>query len=676
MYSFESDYFLRMRCDLMKKKWLEPAVEQGMIDTFSQNLGISPILARILYNRGIHDLQEADHFLHDTSDDLYDPFLMKDMKKAVVRIAAALERKEKIVIYGDYDVDGITSTSLLYSVLRDLGGTPDYHIPRRHTEGYGLNEEALESLAEAETDLLITVDCGIASHDLVQAFKDRMTIIVTDHHTPPDPLPPAYAILNPKQPGCPYPFKDLAGAGVAYKLCQALWQYLRHDSLPGYTELAALATIADLVSLSGENRILVTTGLQRMQEGYNTGLQALLKQAGLEDKPISAGRIAFTVAPRLNAAGRLEDAVQGVKLLLETDPDEALAEAKKLSDLNTERQEIERQITAKAKEQILAGGHEHDGVLIAWGGPEWNPGVIGIAASRLVEAFYRPTLVISVKDHVGKGSCRSIAGFNMYEALSSAADILIQFGGHQMAAGFSVAEDQIEALRTRLNEYAGAHMTAEDYEPKLKLDGTLQASDVTLELIEELSRLEPYGMGNSRPVFALRHMLISDKWKMGQDKKHLRLTVADAQGIAVKGVGWSMAEEYDDLAEGDEADIAFQLEMNEYQGNKTPQMVVQDIHADTERPVLDRETMVTVYRTLRQFVPEKGLSVAIARQKLADLLAGTYDAHTVRAALQVLLEIGVLAAWKMPSESVLYFPQLAGKMQLETSPTYKKYGQA
>jgi single-stranded-DNA-specific exonuclease len=219
-------------------------------------------------------------------------------------------------------------------------------------------------------------------------------------------------------------------------------------------------------------------------------------------------------------------------------------------------------------------------------------------------------------------------------------------------------------------------MTAEDYEPKLKLDGTLQASDVTLDLIQELSRLEPYGMGNSRPVFALRHMRISDKWKMGQDKKHLRLTVADAQGITVKGVGWSMAEEYDDLAEGDEADLAFQLELNEYQGNTTPQMVVQDIHADTERPVLDRETMVTVYRTLRQFVPEKGLSVAIARQKLADLLAGTYDAHTVRAALQVLLEIGVLAAWKTPSESVLYFPQLAGKMQLETSPTYKKYGQA
>ncbi|WP_287771046.1 single-stranded-DNA-specific exonuclease RecJ, partial [Megasphaera sp.] len=507
----------------MEKRWQFAPFEEGLTSALTEQLHISPILAQILANRGIADVEEGRHFLQDTLNDMADPFLMDGMETAVRRLKQAVEDKERIVIYGDYDVDGITSTSLVYSVLRDLGASPQFYIPERQSEGYGLNEEALQHL-EHEADVLITVDCGISSYELVREFSPHLDIIITDHHEPPEKIPPALAVLNPKKPGCPYPFKELAGAGVAYVLCRALWQRCCNEDLAGYSDLSALGTIADLVPLIGENRIIVRQGLELMKKGQRTGLYALLRASGLVDKEITAGRIAFTAAPRLNAAGRISHATKGVELLLETDDEKAAAAAAELSELNAERQDIEHTIAKEAIAQIESRQQGRDGVLIA-SHEDWHVGVIGIAASRLVEKYYRPALVITISDGIGKGSCRSISGFNMYEALQSAKDLLIQFGGHTMAAGFSIKAENIEGLRERLLDYAKEHMTADDYIPLVHLDKELETPDVSLDMIAELSSLEPYGMGNSRPVFSLRNLTVEEIRPIGRDKQHVRIVV-------------------------------------------------------------------------------------------------------------------------------------------------------
>lgn len=343
---------MRMRCDIMQKRWRVMKPAEADVQKLIQQLHISEFLARVLLNRNISSPEEARRFLCDALSDGYDPFLMKDMDKAVKRISKSIDAGENIIIYGDYDVDGITSTSLLYMVLTDLGAMPSFYIPERQNEGYGLNEEALNQLTAQQTDLVITVDCGISSYELIEEYKTKLDIIVTDHHEPPSQIPNAYAVLNPKQKDCSYPFRELAGAGVAYKLCQALWTYRKKEPLTSYTEIAALGTIADLVPLRDENRLLVQRGLKKMKEGCNTGLQALLDASSLDKHTISVGRIAFTAAPRLNAAGRISHAEQGVRLLLESDSEKAKRMAHALSELNRERQEIEHTIAEDRKSVV------------------------------------------------------------------------------------------------------------------------------------------------------------------------------------------------------------------------------------------------------------------------------------------------------------------------------------
>ncbi|OKY54421.1 single-stranded-DNA-specific exonuclease RecJ [Megasphaera cerevisiae] len=656
----------------MQKRWHMLQADKKIIQELVEQLHISPVLAHVLVNRGIETPAGGSRFLFDSLEKTYDPFAMKGMEQAVQRIGQAIDKGERITIYGDYDVDGITSTSLLYQVLSDLGAAPSFYIPERQGEGYGLNSEALQLLADRHTDLLITVDCGISSYDIVSQVTD-MDIIITDHHEPPQDIPPAYAVLNPKQPECPYPFKELAGVGVAYKVCQALWSRRLHDALPGYTELVALGTIADLVPLTDENRIIVQDGLRRMRQGQNIGIQALLKAASLTGDAVSAGRIAFTVAPRLNAAGRISHAGQGVRLLLESDPEKAALLADELSELNRERQEIEHDIARQAIAQIEQQGRQSDGVLIAFG-CDWHAGVIGIAASRLVERYYRPSLVISVHDGIGKGSCRSISGFNMYAALQYAGDLLIQYGGHPMAAGFSVRETDIEDFRQRLNEYAAAHMTEEAYIPSVSIDMELKPKQVTLELIAELSRLEPYGMGNSRPVFSLYGSTVAEIRTMGRDKQHLRITVAGRDRAYLSGVGWSMAERCDKIRSGDRVDLAFQLEKNEFNGRSSPQLVLQDIHEPAADVHLDRTIMIDIYMALKKCIPDWGMPVRQLQTRLLPAEFDRYGSHTIYAAVLVLKEIGVLKIRQNSDGPAYYFPVLHEKMCLHMSPTYKKYG--
>lgn len=658
----------------MEKRWNLLEIDETSVQKLSKELGISSILAKILYNRGIRTVEEGRAYLFDTVEDLHDPFLMKGMEKAVHAICKALVEKKKIVIYGDYDVDGITSTSLLYSILCDLGGKPQYYIPERMSEGYGLNREAVQSLIGDKTDILITVDCGISSYDIVDEYKDDLTIIITDHHEPPQAIPPAFAVLNPKQPDCPYPFTQLSGAGVAFKLGQALWQTLRKEPLPGHIELSALGTVADVVPLTGENRIIVRYGLEAMREGKNVGLQALLADSGVDGKSLTAERIAFSVAPRLNASGRISHADLGVRLLLEKNPEKAKDMAHELSELNRERQDIEHDIASQAISQVIAEHRQGDNVLIC-SGVDWHPGVIGIAASRVKDKFYRPTLVISIHDGVGKGSCRSIPGFNMYEALAYCKDLLLQFGGHPMAAGFSILAENIEAFRQRLNEYGQKNMTADEYIPVLPIDEELREEDVTLHLIEELEKLEPYGAGNGHPLFTLHHAAVTECRPIGRKKNHLRLLLEGPHGTAMTGVGWSMATYCDSLFEGDGADVAFRLEKNEFRGNVSCQLMLEDIHGTIPDISLNRSIMIDVYKALRMCIPSQGLPLWQVRNSVVTKLRPYYDGHTVCAAILALGEIGVLARVDRDDGPFYYLPPIEGKMDLRSSPIYCKYCQ-
>ncbi len=662
---------MRMRCDFMKK-WINEAVPASLLEQLAEKLHISPATAHVLWNRQIRTAEAGRHFLYDTIDDCGDPFLMQGMEKAVNRILQAVKKKEKIVIYGDYDVDGITSTALLQQVLTALGGVASFYIPERQSEGYGLNREALQQLSRGTADLLITVDCGISSTTLINEFSTRLDIIVTDHHQPPETLPQAVAVLNPKQSGCAYPCKDLAGVGVAFTLARALWQRHFKEALTAFTEIVALGTIADLVPLTGENRILVRHGLERMKKGSNIGIQALITAAGLTASAVSSGCVAFTLAPRLNASGRLSHAERGAALLLEENAEKAAVIAASLSELNRERQQVEHMIAEEAIAQIEAKGQAEDGVLLVYQ-EGWHSGVIGIAASRLVERYYRPALVITVKDGVGKGSCRSIRNFNMYEALRSADDLLIQYGGHTMAAGFSVRAENIEPLRQRLQVYAAAHLAASDYIPTVAVDWTLPLEDISLALIDELSLLEPYGMANSRPVFASPRCRLAEVRTIGKERNHLRIVAGEKRRVS--GVGWSMADRYGDILSGDYAELAFQLERNEFNGSVSPQMILQDIHADAPSVVLNRAVMADIYKEMKGLLAaRRRLPLWELERRLITLEDGRYTGHVIKAALQVFRELEILTVHCEKDETYCDLPPIEGKMSLAASATYMQYG--
>ena len=472
----------------LRKLWRLSSTKLETKQRLSREFGISGIIAQVLINRGIEDGLAVREFLYGGVDNLGNPYLLKDMEQAVGRIAQAIEVKEKITIYGDYDVDGITATAVLYKVLLSLGATIEYYIPDRQSEGYGLNDIALEGLWQSGTRLLLTVDCGISGVSEVAKLQGKMDIIITDHHQPPDILPLAYAIINPKQPDCLYKDKQLAGVGVAFKLCQALWQHYhgRDVLFLEHLDIVALGTVADIVPLMGENRILVKAGLAAMADTKNVGLKALMIECGLlDDKKGSAvidtGKIGFVLAPRLNAAGRISQATAGVELLVTADGARAAGLAKALNEENIKRQAVEKEILAFAESQLTAVEVDKQKVLVL-SGEDWHSGVIGIVASRLVDKHYRPVIMISVHEGIGKGSCRSIAGFDIYSALKQCQDLLIQFGGHSQAAGLSILLENIEQLRERLNDIASKSLTEEDYIPVLKVDSVVPLEEIGNEI--------------------------------------------------------------------------------------------------------------------------------------------------------------------------------------------------
>lgn len=531
------------------------------------------MIAKILTQRGLENKEKAAKFLYASVDDFYDPFHLYGMERAVSRIHRALEKNEKIWIYGDYDADGVTGTSVLLETFKMLGREVEFYIPNRFTEGYGLHAEAIQLAVDKGVSLLITVDTGISAVEETQVARSLgMDVIITDHHEPPSVLPDALAVINPKQPACEYPDPMLAGAGVAFKLAQALLGRVPEELLP----LAALGTIADLVPLVDENRIIAALGLKKINEKQHIGINALLEVAGLSEREITAGHIGFSLGPRLNAGGRLSTAVPAVQLLTSRRGADALALARQLDELNQERQQLVDELTAEAVAHVEANEGDHRyAIVIAQ--PNWNTGVLGIVASRLVERFYRPAVVLGIDESTGeaKGSGRSIEGFDMFKALSALNDLFTHFGGHKMAAGVTMAATDVDTFSERLNALASEWLTADDFKPMTSIEMTCSIDEISIDWIEQLAMLGPFGVGNATPRFHVTGAQLEKFRRIGRDRNHLKLSLSSGKN-KLEAIGFGWGEMADELTAGANLETVGELQVNEWNGNRSAQLLVTD----------------------------------------------------------------------------------------------------
>lgn len=647
------------------------AGKDNEIPAFFSIHGISPLVAGILLRRGIDTEDKLKHFCYDTPADLSDPFLMKGMQAAVDRIILALQKKEPLVIYGDYDVDGITATSILYRFLKREGADVRFYIPARETEGYGLNLPAVQKLAEEGCKLLITVDNGIAAADIIAQAPETMDIIVTDHHLVPEKIPNAIAVLNPHQTDCRYPYKELAGCGVAYTVCRALALTLHNEAYEEDMELVAMGTIADVVSLTGENRILVREGLRKMRHTQIPGLAALLRAAGIvkpgEDKPISVEDVSFGLAPRLNAAGRIAHARMGVDLLISYSREKAEHIARNLCEINVKRQAVEKGIYEEAVRRLHQLNAEKADVMVI-DGHGWNPGVIGISASRILEQYNRPVLMITIKDGIGKGSCRSIPAFDIYQALKAQESLLIQLGGHKMAAGFSIREENIPAFRKAINDYAARVLSPEDFIPELELEEYLPLRELTPRFIHELEILEPCGCDNPRPLFASKNLHVNYTRHMGKDNKHFKC-MFEQDNISRQGIFWNTGIS-SPCRNGDIVSAAYRAEIHEWYGENV-QLICKDIIIRPE-PFLNRDKMVSFYLTVKRVMDSESPIEEIQHQ-VADRLKPSFSFQEVELMFRVFEEIHLLNRRQRGNETYYQYQPAVKKLDLYTSSTYCKY---
>ena len=545
-------------------------------------LGLDPTIARLLVLRGIVTPEEAERFLRPSLDHLHDPFQLADLPLAVDRLLCAIDQGERIAVHGDYDVDGVTSTVILRRLLELLGADVVHFIPDRIKDGYGLEPAAIERLAAQQVRVVVSVDCGIRSAAAaIRARELGLDLVVTDHHEPDAALPPALAVINPKRADCSYPEKQLAGVGVALKLVQALCQRTDHTRwLPGFIKMAALGTVADVVPLRGENRVIAKLGLEQLSRGPHTiGLRALLESTGLLGQTLTSFHIAFRLAPRINAAGRMSTPDLATRLLLLADEGRA-AEAKSLAEqLETEnlrRQQEEAEILAVARHRVDTdpdvGAHA---MLVVWG-EGWHRGVIGIVASKLVDTFHRPALVLAVDGDLAYGSGRSIPGFDLLGALEQCGDLFVRFGGHRHAAGLTIETGRLKALRTRITRFADDRLGPDDLTPRLRIDGCLPLTRITPALVDGLRAMEPFGAGNPRPVFHTGPVELANGPRV-MKSRHLSMAVRQDKRV-FRAVAWRMAERAEFVTRhGNALDVAFNLTENHYRGEHTIELSVADI---------------------------------------------------------------------------------------------------
>jgi single-stranded-DNA-specific exonuclease len=572
-----------MVVDMIQSKnlWINKGQYSDSVNELEKT-DLLPITVKVLRNRGIDNINDMISFLNPDYSRLYNPFLLKDMDKAVNRILSALENKEKIIIYGDYDVDGITSTSILFLFLKENGAIVDYYIPNRMEEGYGLNLEAINKIKDKGTDLIITVDTGITAVNEVALAKELgMDVIITDHHECQAEVPQAYAVIDPKQEDCSYPFKLLAGVGVSFKLIQALAKKLNNEnSICKYMDIVSVGTVADIVPLIDENRILVKKGFEDIPNTQNIGLDALLKVSGYKGGPVTTGLIGFALGPRLNASGRIGDAKRGIELLITNDKEKAKMIADELNEENKNRQAMEQEIFNEAISLIEKEFDIKNTKVIVIAGEGWHQGVIGIVASKIVEKYYRPTILLTIEDGIAKGSARSVEGFNIFEALCESSQFLTKFGGHEMAAGLTIAIENIKDFRIFINEYASNKMDEETLIPKLYLEDNIDVSEVSLELISQLKKMEPFGVGNPQPIFSLEAKVNSFSL-LGKEKQHLKIILENSHK-SLDAIGFGLGEYYDKLLQGQEIIAAGSLDINKWNNNIKAQLIIKDLKSSLE----------------------------------------------------------------------------------------------
>lgn len=557
-----------------KNEWIFKAIDEEGAKELAEAIHIPLPISRLLIQRGYTTAESAHYFLHNQKEHSHDPMLLDGMSLVKDRLLKGIANKEKILVFGDYDADGVSSTVLMVKGLREQGAEVSYYIPDRFSEGYGPNVPALQLAKDNGIDLVITVDTGISAVEEAAFAKEiGLDYIVTDHHEPPPVLPDAYAIINPKKPGCQYPFKSLAGVGVALKVIQALSTSLNAD----YLALAAIGTIADLVPLIDENRWISSAGLNEMKKSNLPGLKALIQVAAVDVAALNEESVGFAIGPRINAAGRMTHAKEAVELFLTEDVEKAQLAALTLDKLNQNRKDTVAAITEKALEQAEGLLFNEDAVLIV-AGKEWHEGVIGIVASRLVERYYRPTIVLSINEANGiaKGSARSVEGFDIFQALSSCRDLLPHFGGHPMAAGMSLPDERLSLLRQRLNEWSEQHVTPDIFQPKLAIDISCNVEEVTLDMIEMLDQMAPFGAGNPKPIVAIQNAQLSDARQIGKNKDHLKLSLKNSDA-ALDGIAFQMGHLNEEMTKDAPISIVGEIAINEWNGYRKPQIFVRDI---------------------------------------------------------------------------------------------------
>jgi len=577
----------------MEKRWELPHAlsedEQELLKEISADLKCPELISELLYRGGLTSHEAIWNYFNPSLDRLHDPYLFQDMDKAVTRIQKAIDAKEKITIYGDYDVDGTTATAVLFLGLKRVGADIDFYIPHRMIDGYGLSLNSLDQIKENGTNLIVSVDCGVNAIEEIDAINAMgMEIIVTDHHNPKEELPKAYAIINPKQPGSTYPFHHLAGVGVAYKLLIAIYQRLGIDSRENilkYMDLVAVGTIADIVPLVGENRIFASIGLQHLIEKKNLGMNALIQISNLNQKTLDTTDIVFGIAPRINAAGRMGSAALAVELLISTEEEKSMELAEIIERQNSLRQQEDQKTFHEACDIIEKKYKDLSRTsCIVISSDDWHPGVIGIVASKLVEKYYRPVIMISFKDGFGCGSGRSVADFNLFAALAKTEQHLHSFGGHKYAVGLTICQEYVDRFEYDISRYIAENLKTEQIKPPLVIEHMLELYDISEYLLDWMERFAPYGPENQRPVFMTKQVCVgSYPYTVGRN--HLKLKVIK-DGVALDLIGYNLGDYLPLLRKNSIIDIAYTLEYNRFGNKTTIQGKLKDIHLSDKRKLM------------------------------------------------------------------------------------------
>lgn len=673
---------------MRRKKWIVAKSNKDLAAATAQELSIDPLAALLVTSEGFNDINSIDEFFNLDAPLALDPFSIKDMDAAAERINRAIDEFEFICVFGDYDADGVTATALLYSYLEARGANVIRYVPDRITEGYGLNKGAIKALAEQGVKLIVTVDNGVSALEEAALAKELgVDLVITDHHKVGDALPEACAVVDPHRPDCPSAFKEMAGVGVAFKLVCALEGAEEDMLLAEYGDLVALGTIGDVVTLTGENRIMVRRGLKMMNEEPRPGISALADIAGCAGKPFNASTAAFTICPRINAAGRMGTAHKALDLLLCDDDDTAQLLAEEINNLNILRQKTETEIFSQASAIIESDASIKNGKIIVVDGEGWHQGVIGIVAARITERYGRPSVVISRSGDAAKGSCRSVEGFSIYDAIESAADCLEHYGGHTLAAGIGLSPDKIGEFRRRINEYA------RDKEMPFavqRIDCRILPASISLDMLASVALLEPFGAGNPQPCFGLFGVRI-DEIASVSDGKHIRMSVSK-NGSRTGVVYFGMPEKRFPFEKGDTVDLAVNLDKNVYNGEARVSVIVRGIRPSTtdEEKVLSAISLFESFsrgeqitsEEAKRLLPDRGLEVEVFKSIKAKPLKDKYcealctrlgdDGTSLGAILvtvEVMLEMGVLA---LDDYNTVIAPKTAGKVNLEDSEILKR----